>query len=600
MQKAKRAYSFTNRIRDAVPLLLAGALGGAVALLRFGTEVISPENISWFRGDSVSHFLAWNFFRSEPWHLPPGRIENLLAPLGTSIGGSDALPLLAFPLKLFSASLPPDFQYLGLWLLVNYILQGVFGYLLARTFCPHRWLALFAGLFFLFSPIMIFRAGHIALSSHWLILFALLHLFRSGGFKSGRAQLERRSYAVTWMVIVGLVGFTHPYLAAMVVPVALLSVLLEHRREQLTDGYAATLSVGLLLLLGLEWWVSGLFGLGKGGGFDFYTMNPNALFNPLEHSRFLPALPTAPGQYEGFAYLGFGILLLSAAPLLFVVRHPRQTLRYLGATLRRGLWPLLLLCVGFSLFALGNTVVFILEVVALFLLLLVFFIRNPPALTRRLSALPFPRSHLPVFLFCLGLVMFAAIPLVTGSFRAPGRFIWPVYYLVYLALMVFLFRHFSPRVVAALLLTGLAFQIADLEINRPFRPNPALFARLDTERWAVVVRPFSTLTVIPPFEPSVGRKDDYIDLAFLASDHGKKVTTGGLVRIPDTLERVAREITDEALSGPRDPDTLYIFGAAGFADTYEAELEPGLHCTTLDAYMVCSSQRAPLVTPKKE
>lgn len=595
MTKARQAHSLTNSIWSHVPLFLAGALGGALALLRFGIAVISPENISWFRGDSVSHFLAWNFFRDEPWHLPPGRIESLLAPLGTSIGGSDALPLLAFPFKLLNAFLPANFQYLGLWLLLNYTLQGVFGYLLARTFCPQRWLALLAGLFFLFSPIMIFRAGHIALSSHWLILLALLHLFRSG-----RTRLERRSYAVLWLVIVGLVGLTHPYLAAMVVPIALLSILREYQRGRIGVDYAAALSVGLLALLGLEWWVSGLFGLGRGGGFDFYTMNPNALLNPLDHSRFLPALPVRAGQYEGFAYLGFGVLVLSAAPLMFFVRHTRQTFHYLGVTLRRGLWPLLLLCVGFSLFSLGNTVVFILEVVVLFLLLLVFLVRNPPAILERLSALPFQRGHLPLFLLCLGLVMFTAIPLVTSTFRAPGRFIWPVYYLFYLSLMVFLFRRFSPPVVAALLLTGLALQVADLEINRPFRPTPKLFARLDTKRWAEVVRPFTTLAVIPPFEPSVGRKNDYVDLAFLASKYGKKVTTGGLVRIPDTLERVAREVVDEALSGPRNAYTLYIFSAADFAGSYRSKLEPGLHCTELDAYVVCSSQRTPMPMPRRE
>ncbi len=119
--------------------------------------VLDPSNISWFRGDSVGHFLAWHFFRREPWGVPPGQIDGLLAPLGTSIGSADALPLLGFPLKLFHAVLPSDFQYLGLWLFICYALQGVFGYLLARTFCRSRWLALLVGLFFLFSPIMIFR-----------------------------------------------------------------------------------------------------------------------------------------------------------------------------------------------------------------------------------------------------------------------------------------------------------------------------------------------------------------------------------------------------------------------------------------------------------
>jgi len=567
------------------PLLLSGVAGGALAFWRFGPVVFSPENISWFRGDSTWHFLNWNFFRNEPWHFPPGRIEHLLAPLGTSIGGGDALPLLAFPLKLLNAFLPTDFQYLGFWLFTNYTLQGVFGYLLVRTFCRRRWPSLLAGLLFLFSPVMIFRAGHIALSSHWLLLLALWHYFRASN------QLERRSYTLLWLLIVGLVGLTHPYLVAMAFPIAFLSVVRESLRGKLGAGYAAGLTFGLLALLGLEWWVSGIFGLGRGGGFEFYTLNPNALINPLDHSRFLPELPIRAGQYEGFAYLGLGVLTLSVLPLRLLIRHPLQSPRqFRRALLRRGQLPLLLLCVGFSLFSLGNTYVFILEVAAFFLLLVCYFVRNPPQfLTAALVRAGLPeRVGLPLLSLGLGLVMFAAIPLVTGAFRAPGRFVWPVYYLFYLSLIVFLFRRFSTRVATVLLLVGLTVQIFDLDINRPFQPRPTLFTRsLKSERWADVIKPFTTLAVVPPFELSVGGKDDAVDFAFLASEYGKKVSTGTLVRLPGNLEHVTRRLTEQALSGPRDAGTLYVFSAATFTGVYEPRLKPGLRCSEIDAYIVC-------------
>lgn len=174
-----------------LPLVVIALVGFGFALYRFGRHVLNPGNITWFQGDSTWHFLVWHFFRHEAWGLPPGRVEGFMAPLGTSIGSADALPLLAFPLKLFSDALPPDFQYLGPWLFICYVLQGIFGYLLARTCCRNHGLALLIGLFFLFSPIMIFRAGHIALSSHWILLFALWHYFAS----AKRPDLELRSYA---------------------------------------------------------------------------------------------------------------------------------------------------------------------------------------------------------------------------------------------------------------------------------------------------------------------------------------------------------------------------------------------------------------------
>ena len=238
-----------------LPLVSIVLVGFAFALYRFGLHVLDPSNISWFQGDSVGHFLAWHFFRRELWGFPPGQIDGLLAPLGTSVGSTDALPLLAFPLKLFNAVLPSDFQYLGPWLFICYVLQGMFGYLLARTFCRSRWLALLVGLFFLFSPVMIFRAGHIALSAHWILLFALWHYFASA-----KAPTLTRSYAGLWLLIVALVGLIHPYLAAMVFPVAFVSLLREWLRKKLKLVSTLGLLLGISGVLALEWWLSGLIG----------------------------------------------------------------------------------------------------------------------------------------------------------------------------------------------------------------------------------------------------------------------------------------------------------------------------------------------------
>ncbi len=400
-----------QRLRDFLPLILAGAAGGAFAWWRFGAGVIDPRRADWFRGDATWHFLTWLFFRHESLNFPPGRVESFLYPLGTSVGGGDALPLLAFPFKALSPWLPAEFQYLGLWLLLSYVLQGVFGYLLVRTFCPRRWLALPAALLFLLSPVMIFRAGHIALASHWLLLLALWNFF-----DAGRTYPLPRLYAVRWTFVVGLTGLVHPYLAAMVFPLALLSLLREswHRRR-LGAKAAAVLALGFTLLLGLEWWLSGMFGLGEGGGFDFFTLNPNAFFNPLGRSRFLPTLSVGPGQYEGFSYLGLGVLALG--PLLLthvIVRHgksvvsqPRRNVkRVLGALNRRGLGPLALLCLGLAVFALGNTALFILEVVLFYALFILLVLRLPRL--ERFSRPPYRRTR-------------AAFLLATGFILAAGR-----------------------------------------------------------------------------------------------------------------------------------------------------------------------------------
>ncbi|WP_457824657.1 hypothetical protein, partial [Staphylococcus aureus] len=65
---------------------MAALSGLGLAWTRFGPAVLDPTNISWFRGDSVWHFLVWNFFRFERWHLQPGYVANMMTPLGTSVG----------------------------------------------------------------------------------------------------------------------------------------------------------------------------------------------------------------------------------------------------------------------------------------------------------------------------------------------------------------------------------------------------------------------------------------------------------------------------------------------------------------------------------
>lgn len=554
---------------------------------RFGLGVLNPARTDWFRGDSAWHFLTWQFFRHEPLRFPPGRIESFLYPLGTSIGGGDALPLLAFPLKALSPWLPAGSQYLGLWLFVSYVLQGVFGYPLVRVFCPGRWPALPAGLLFLLSPVMIFRAGHVALASHWLLLLALWTFFQT----SHSPRLRPRRYALRWLLVVSLAGLVHPYLAAIVLPLAALSVLHEswHRRR-LGLRTAVALAGGLPALLGLEWWLSGLFGLGRGGGFDLYTLHPGAPFNPLGRSRFLPSFPVGPGQYEGYGYLGLGVLTLGLSALtllaLRVIRHPREAQQMVSGLKDRGLVPLALFCPGLTVFALGNTVLFILEVVLFYLLLVVFVLRSPHL--ERFSEPPFRRAR--AFLLAVsGLALAAFVPLVTSTFRAPGRFIWPVVYLLVLALAVFVLRRFSACTATTLLLATLALQAADLQVNRPFRPDPDLFTRtVDDPRWQELVRPFATLAVVPPFEGSVGGPNDYREFAYLAATSGKRVTTGVLVRIPDRLAGVREALLKEALEGPRDPRTLYIFSAADLEGRFRDRPLPGLTCTRLDAYAACS------------
>ena len=110
-------------------LILGGVTGAVFFLSILGTKMIDPTQIGWvMRGDWQWHFIGWHFFRHEPWHFPLGKITNFFYPVGTSIGYTDSIPLLAFILKPFDSILP---DYL---LISNILAYGYFSVLFCKAF----------------------------------------------------------------------------------------------------------------------------------------------------------------------------------------------------------------------------------------------------------------------------------------------------------------------------------------------------------------------------------------------------------------------------------------------------------------------------------
>jgi hypothetical protein len=124
-----------------VGLLAGAAIGAAFFAWIAGTRVLDPTSIDWLAKGDWCRTTGWHYFRHEPWHWPPGAVHGYYAPLGTSIGLTDSIPLVGYALKPFAGWLPAPFQYLGPFLLASFALQGALGArLIARgwTRCPRR------------------------------------------------------------------------------------------------------------------------------------------------------------------------------------------------------------------------------------------------------------------------------------------------------------------------------------------------------------------------------------------------------------------------------------------------------------------------------
>ena len=166
---------------------LTGALLGAlVFLILYGVRVLDPTCVDWILNnpspDPAQHYLGWVFYRRSGWHLPYlGANYSAIYPYRTSILYTDSIPLLAVLGKLLGGVLPARFQYLGLWGLFCYAMQGGLAQaLIARVGgvrpgdTAKNWASVLgAGVLVLFPALNIRMFAHTALAANWLILLAL-------------------------------------------------------------------------------------------------------------------------------------------------------------------------------------------------------------------------------------------------------------------------------------------------------------------------------------------------------------------------------------------------------------------------------------------
>ncbi|MDB5851178.1 MAG: hypothetical protein JWP29_4930, partial [Rhodoferax sp.] len=307
----------------------AALLIGLVLFLAIrGGKILRPGYTDWLMaGDPATHWLGWQFFRHSPWlQWPLGANTAYGMEIGSSVVFTDSIPLLALIFKPFSGWLPDNFQYLGLWLLSCLCLQSFFAFKLLCRFTADKRLALVCSVFFTIAPPCLVRIvqGHFALVAHWLLL-AGLWLYFAKQFSSRR-----------WLALLLLTTLIHAYILVMVWAIWAADLLQRRLLRQASTRMVLTHLLVANVCIVLVMWAAGYFMLGSEVGlvgFGLYRLNLVTLFDPdVIWSLVLRNQPTGPGDYEGFAFMGLGMLLLAAVAGAELLRQ-----RQVG--LRPGLWP---------------------------------------------------------------------------------------------------------------------------------------------------------------------------------------------------------------------------------------------------------------------
>jgi hypothetical protein len=527
-----------------------GVAGGAVVGAAFlvwmaGVALLDPTRIEWLmKLDWVPHYFGWFYFRTEPWQWPPGTIRGYYAPLGTSIGLTDAIPLAAYLLKPFAAWLPEPFQYIGLWWLLCFTLQGALGArLIARATASPTLQVLGAALFVLL-PTLLTRIGHAALCSHWLVLWALVIATRPAA-----ERVRRREWAVLGLCA----GLIQPYLAVMVLPL-LLAIAIDARAAVTSRAQALALAVAATVA---GWWLSGLFVLsGEGslaaGGLGYFSMNLLAPITPGGWSRVLPELPVAgDGQtYEGFHYLGLGVLALLALAAVLAGRA-----RVTGATAASG-------GVG--------------PAVRIMALLMTMFAISPTVTLGR------------AVLVDVNGPLFAPL----AAFRSSGRFVWPLTYILLTWAVVTVARRLRPAIAVSVVAAAVGLQLFDLQDAHAARRRTARdpgfqqwTRRFNSPEWADVTL-HRHLVLVPP--PQCGAAPvEYEAAVRFAADHGMSVNAGVIARGDDGARREYCAALDADVRAARlDPGTVYLVHAP-MARALTSQLGDRVRCRERDALWSC-------------
>ncbi len=543
---------------------LAILLGFVAFFLITGGKILWPTYIDWLlAGDPATHWIGWQYFRYTPLlQWPIGANPDLGMEIGSSIVFTDSIPLMAFLFKPLNVLLPDTFQYTGLWILMCFSLQSFFAWKLLSLFTKDKYLPLIGSIFFIIAPIGLWRlGGHYALFGHWVLL-AGLYLYFTKDFSIYR-----------WSGLLASTALIHAYLLAMVLAIWSADLIQRCCLKHVSLIKALSYFIVGSTIVAFMMWAAGYFMVGKGVGlygYGFARLNLLALIDPKDmYSTLLPALKTAITAWtdaDGFNFLGLGMLALGMIAGYILLRN----VTIISKTISKAkLIPILFISMGLFLYAISN----------------------------RIAIGPYELLSYP---------MPPITEILTSAFRCSGRFFWPVYYAIYLAIFYILFTR-SKRHVAITLCVGMLFaQLIDskdawIMIRNQFAHPAEYVVPLNSPVWSNITHPYRKIIFVPSYNGPIK------GISFFAAEHQMATNANVFARVNPEKEQKSKEnITTAILNNELSPDSLYVFvdnhalwriasnqigpsDAAGVLDGYRIIAPKLRDCKTCNVSAIASS-----------
>jgi hypothetical protein len=532
--------------RNVSELTACGFAATWFCYLGYGPTV-RPTNIAWmFRDDWATYLWGFCFFRNSAWSWPLGNTPELFWPFGTSVGFTDANPWASLLFKALSPVLPLDFQFSGMWFLLCFVLQALVGTRITAAFTKDKVVQALGGCLFAATPLLPSRHAHIALSGFFFVTAGVcLNL------KPLASRADVKSSLVVALALVVWGAGTHGYLSVMLLMLILTFCLTLWNARLLALKQAALWAAGFVAATVVVYFVFGLIGWKSpdltAEGFGQFSGDLTALVNPMGWSRWMPTLAHRPRQWEGFSYLGLGVLALLVLRVVLSATSPRATLQSL-----RSRWPLLLVLGVMWFYSLSSSVAYLGEEVW------------------SLKKLYDPFSAW------------------TGIFRSSGRFSWPLHMALIAAAVSAAAAIRYPWVGRTVLLVAVLVQGAEFKQDRlSFRELP--MARLSHPAWSSVSGHYKHLETVPLHLLWVCRYDARLvdRLSYEAYRRKLTINSGNVMRKePGVKALCERHLRPEQ---PLDPQTIYVVDERYLGDFRRADAA----CGAIDELIACVSTSNP-------
>ena len=512
MANSKRQYLF----------LLPLALGVLSFFLVVGPKPLNPNYVGWLFGrlDPTQHYLGWEFFRNSIWQWPLGLNPDYGLGISSSIVYSDSIPLLAILFKPLATFLPEPFQYFGIWILICFILQACCAFKLIGLINKNIWVQFYGAGLFVFSPPMLWRintpAGtHAALVSHFLILIALVLVFRN----------TQKYRSVLWISLLGFATLIHFYLLAIVVILWSCDLMDRICCQKSLAARRALVEIAIaLVMIGFVAYQAGYFAIATSAssdwGYGFFRMNILSPFDPVGWSYALQDIPMPSTWGEGYSYLGLGVILGIFFFLIGAISSKSKIIE----PIKKHIFFLVAL-VLMTLFAITNQV--------------------------GIGALNYT------------ITLPDSVIQIANILRSPARLFWPAYYFLILLIIYGITRFFTKSQSIVIVTMLLILQIADssagwLSMRKALAVDHTAAAsapELQDPLWETLAGHYKKILLIP----ASNKPPFWEAFASFAAKHRMATNSVHMARIDSNKQTVSNALLQkELLTGQLLDDAIYI------------------------------------------